>query len=551
MPTTKSLKFIIIIFFILLLTETLSFSQENNLVIKGGVETQTLTLQGGEAFPITPLKGMLYYKSDENKFYTFDGEDWKEVGEEGGGSLVVATRVVAASNSLDKTKADYVCDGVDDQEEIQKAIDDLPSSGGSVYLLEGTYNISAPININKSNVTLMGAGAATVLNLTTDNAIQASGVSRIVLSQLRIKYNGYYGCWFKNISYSLLEKLWLEGCNINIVKSNFNTIAENFFTPPDRSVTIPPLWLYDDSWGTDGSSYNIIHNNIFTTANPWGAIGIFYGSCNNIAIGNIIKGDSNDDRGIWIFNHSSRNIIVGNRIFDVKGGIVSNHYSTDNIFSSNIISQVDSFGMDIFGDAHRQLISSNFISDASTDGIGSGVSNSLLVGNILYNNQEDGIEAVGNNYLISSNHIYASSASGYGIFIKSNSNNDYLVGNFISGYSKPINDEGKDTKYTDKLKMTLEEQTVDITTSSYNLDPATNPGSYFKLNPSQDVTLTLSNGKSAGDLLILENVSSSYKVTINDSDNVNLGGVRELSQNDILKLIWNGSKWLELRYVDN
>ncbi len=562
MPTTKSLKFIIIIFFILLLTETFSFSQEDNLVIKGGVETQTLTLQGGEAFPITPLKGMLYYKSDENKFYTFDGDNWKKVGGGGGGgSLAVATRIVAASNSLDKTRADYVCDGVNDQEEIQKAINDLPTYGGSVYLLEGTYNISSPININKSNVTLMGAGAATVLNLTTDKAIQASDVSRIVLSQLRIKYNGYYGCWFKNISYSLLEKLWLEGCNINIVKSNFNTIAENFFAPPDRSVTVPPLWLYDDNWGTNGSSYNIILNNIFTTANAWGAIGIFFGSSNNIAIGNIIKGDSESDRGIWIFYHSSRNIIVGNRILNVMGGIVSNYYSTDNILSSNTISQLvgsSSFGMDIFDNAHRQLISSNFISDASTDGIKLSVANSLLVGNILYNNQGGGIDVedpwYGNadNNLISSNYIYASSGSGYGISISSGSDNNYLVGNFIGdGYSgRLIDDNGNSTKYTDKLKMTLEEQTVDISTSSYNLDPATNPGSYFKLNPSQDVTLTLSDGKSAGDLLILENVSS-HKVTINDSGNVNLGGVRELSQNDTLKLIWNGSKWLELRYVDN
>lgn len=545
MPITKSLKFIII-FFTLLLTESLSFSQENNLVIKGGVEAQTLTLQGGAAFPITPLKGMLYYKSDENKFYTFDGDDWKEVGEEGGGSLVVATRIVAASNSLDKTRADYVCDGVDDQQEIQQAIDDLPSSGGSVYLLEGTYNISAPIEINKSNVTLIGTGAATVLNLTTDDAIQAFNVSRIILSQLRIKYNGNRGCLFDQTNYSLLEKLWLEGCKMKIVASNFNTFTENFFSPPSGGA-----------FRIENSSYNIIHNNIFTTTGGWGAVDIS-SSCNNIVIGNIMKFDSKDNRGIRLYD-SSHNIIIANRISNVTEGINCNNYSSDNIFNSNIISEGEYNGINFFGYVHRQIVSSNFISDFEENGIylepdPDKVSNSLFVGNILYNNQKNGIKSGGKNHLISSNYIYASTTNwGYGIHMGSGSLDNYLVGNFIggNGYSgRLIYDNGNNTKYTDKLKMTLEEQTVDITTSSYNLDPATNPGSYFKLNPSQDVILTLSDGKYAGDLVILENVSS-HKITINDSDNVNLGGVRELSQNDTLKLIWNGSKWLELRYVDN
>ena len=45
-----------------------------------------------------------------------------------------ATFVVAASDSSAKSKdqADYVCDGVDDQVEIQAAIDALPSGSGKV-----------------------------------------------------------------------------------------------------------------------------------------------------------------------------------------------------------------------------------------------------------------------------------------------------------------------------------------------------------------------------------------------------------------------------------
>jgi len=71
-----------------------------------------------------------------------------------------ATIVVAASDASAKSKAqaDYVCDGTDDQVEIQAAIDALPASGGKVVLSEGTYNISDTITVASNNITLTGQG---------------------------------------------------------------------------------------------------------------------------------------------------------------------------------------------------------------------------------------------------------------------------------------------------------------------------------------------------------------------------------------------------------
>ena len=42
---------------------------------------------------------------------------------------------------------DYLCDGTNDQEEIIQALNDLPTTGGEVVILDGTYNITASINI--------------------------------------------------------------------------------------------------------------------------------------------------------------------------------------------------------------------------------------------------------------------------------------------------------------------------------------------------------------------------------------------------------------------
>jgi len=76
---------------------------------------------------------------------------------------VPATFVVAASDSVDATRADYVCDGTDDATEINAAIAALPAEGGKVTLLEGTFDLGARIEIQKDNVTLDGQGNGTVL----------------------------------------------------------------------------------------------------------------------------------------------------------------------------------------------------------------------------------------------------------------------------------------------------------------------------------------------------------------------------------------------------
>lgn len=59
----------------------------------------------------------------------------------GGGEGVMSVIDVAASNASDlsKSRAQFVCDGVDDHVEIQAAIDLLGESGGRVLLSEGTF----------------------------------------------------------------------------------------------------------------------------------------------------------------------------------------------------------------------------------------------------------------------------------------------------------------------------------------------------------------------------------------------------------------------------
>ena len=105
-----------------------------------------------------------------------------------------ATFVVAASNSLHKARADYVCDGVDDQVEIQAAIDALPTAGGKVMLLEGSFFISSPISTN-TQLTIEGTNSYSTRLYLVDNAdcnmfeYQGS-VTKYFISFLHLYMNG-------------------------------------------------------------------------------------------------------------------------------------------------------------------------------------------------------------------------------------------------------------------------------------------------------------------------------------------------------------------------
>jgi hypothetical protein len=61
-----------------------------------------------------------------------------------------ATFIIAATDSHGQEKADFKCDGLNDEEEINMAINQLDKNiGGRIVLLEGTYYISHPIIIIK------------------------------------------------------------------------------------------------------------------------------------------------------------------------------------------------------------------------------------------------------------------------------------------------------------------------------------------------------------------------------------------------------------------
>ena len=67
---------------------------------------------------------------------------------------------------------DYLCDGTADQTEINAAITALPATGGEIVILDGTYNITAKIDVTKDNVSIRGNGNATILKRMFNSSVE-------------------------------------------------------------------------------------------------------------------------------------------------------------------------------------------------------------------------------------------------------------------------------------------------------------------------------------------------------------------------------------------
>ena len=90
---------------------------------------------------------------------------------------------------------------------IQKAVDALPAEGGTVFIPAGTYKITEPIIVKKSDVSLIGAGAGTLLlNASEDgkNTIELIGTDenpiwRVKVSDMHLKGNEKCGNAFDKL----------------------------------------------------------------------------------------------------------------------------------------------------------------------------------------------------------------------------------------------------------------------------------------------------------------------------------------------------------------
>ncbi|RLF08229.1 MAG: hypothetical protein DRJ60_00880 [Thermoprotei archaeon] len=337
-----------------------------------------MKISGGTSFPSSPAEGEMFFRTDTKQLYIYANSKWQA-------DRTVATKIVAATSSQNYQKADYVCSGTSCEDEIEQAINDLPSTGGIVYLLEGTYNIGSSIDILKSNVILMGAGWGTKLflvNSADTDVIRvgdgATALSGITIRDLQIDGNkanqiipGIHGIYFYGGSGAEITKSAVINCYVHNTKidgirlyySDNNTITGNQTNSNDDDG----IYLYY-------SDNNTITGN---QTNSNGDMGIWLnGSDNNTITGN--QANSNSVYGIYLYNGSDNNTITGNQTNSNNNGIYL-LFADYNIIVGNRCTGNSQYGINVGNTASdANYIASNELSGNTSGAINDAGTNTTI-----------------------------------------------------------------------------------------------------------------------------------------------------------------------------
>ena len=288
---------------------------------------------------------------------------------------------------------DYLCDGTADEVKINAAIQALPSTGGEVVLLDGTYNLAGSIKLTKSNITLCGNGANTKLIRQFSGSSTQQGV--IWLNTGSTKY-----CSIKNLLIdgnveSLGTVSYGYGIHLSVSSISNIVIEDNIIINCNFGVR------------TLGSKHTITGNLVDNCEDY--AIQINGDNC--IVIGNIC---TNNDYGIYL-NGAGSYDVFGNT---VMGNICNNNSDTGIYLTGGTSSRYN---------AKSNTISNNICNNNHSNGINADyIEHNTITGNTCKDNYSDGICIRGNNNTISGNTCYSNV---YGMRTASTSNGNTITGN--------------------------------------------------------------------------------------------------------------------------
>ncbi len=355
-----------------------------------------------------------FTKDDPNDPYNVDivndnldaiDRNIKAVSIAGGGVKTVRLVIGSSTSGWSAKDCDYLCDGTADDVEINAAIQALPTDGGEIVILDGTYNITAEIIVSKSNVSIVGNGSATKLIRSFNNTpVNGNGVIRLQAVQ---------GCNVENLQIDGNKTVHISVYNngIYLIQSTNSTIIKN------SCDNVSGIGIVLET----SSSGNAIIGN----------------SCNNCGYAGIhIKSSSN--------NMISSNGCYGN----YSAGIYLESFSSYNAISNNVCRNSTYTGIYLYT-SHNNNITGNICNNNGAEGLSLGGSryNTLMCNN-LSNNEVSGITLSSNstNNNISNNNCLRGTgtsgnytASQYTILLSGSGNNyNLIIGNLCMGKAPTI-----------------------------------------------------------------------------------------------------------------
>ena len=360
-----------------------------------------------------------------------------------------ATFSVAAVDSLNPGRADYQCDGVADEVEINTAMAALPAAGGRVILMEGTFTLAAPITIPASYITLEGQGWGTFIDgdglATTEHGIVISGFSYVHIKNLRIQTEDGGGkvchcifiedganefvvdrvCIFESDSDGIhiegtsINKGWIQDCYIEgaddngiFVDMDAGDITQNLIIKKNTIHSCGEDGIH--YWSTGGPDENSIieGNNIASCV----GCGVYIWEGLYFAIsGNVIDGTTNS---------------YGMRLREMQESTIA-----DNVVNTSEMSSI------MLEDSPLNVVDGNYFTDsqnALADGIevDAGSPDNKVLDNYCLDSGRHGIHCLGTRCSITGNTVIRS--GDHGIYVRAaeiqvNSNYVYDTGQDAAG----------------------------------------------------------------------------------------------------------------------
>jgi len=313
-----------------------------------------------------------------------------------------------------------LCDGVDDQEEIIQALNDLPETGGEVVILDGTYNITASINIPKDNVSLRGNGNATILKRMYNSTYMDSGPTAMGLITLSEKS----GCKIQGLQIDGNKATYTEyfNCGIYLSSSSDNTVTGNICNNNSS-----------DGIDLDSSSNNTITGN--TCNNSYNGIYLVTSSNDNTITGNTCN--NNNNNGIDLVTSSNNNTVTDNICNNNSSNGIYIDSSNNNTVTGNICNNNSYNGIYLVTSSNDNTVTGNTCNNNNYEGIYlSSSSNNTITGNTCNNNRYNGIYLItySNNNTITGN-TYNNNETG--IYLYRSSNNTITGNTCIRGTGTP------------------------------------------------------------------------------------------------------------------
>lgn len=296
----------------------------------------------------------------------------------GGGSGKRTARFTVGSSQYGWTASDcdYLCDGTADDVEINTAIQALRSTGGEVILLDGIYNLTSAILINKDNVTLTGNGANTkiVRAFNDDEYDDQQGLVVIKNSFCTVRnlyFDGVKGSYKSNAAINLYSGnncviadnvVVNSSCDGIIVNGNYLTIDNNIIDACDGNG----LYLYK-------GNKHVATNNKITGS---GLYGIYVYNVKDAVVSNNIS-TGNTDSGIKVY-WSDRSTYTGNVLNNNNQCGLYLTRGEGNIISGNTFIDNNHYGVHLNSMTTRCVVMSNVFVDNTSGEVDDGGTNNII-----------------------------------------------------------------------------------------------------------------------------------------------------------------------------